>query len=235
MINEYYDISHAMSQRKCPPEPCGSIELIIGPMFSGKTTELIRRIRRHSLAKRNCIVIKYSKDRRYSEDKLCTHDHFTYEAISCIKLKDIEDLVKDAEIIGIDEGQFYPDLVEFCEMQANSGKIVIVAALDGTFQRKRFNDVVDLIPLCESVEKLNAVCTVCGRAAAFTKRLVDDDSIELVGGAEVYTALCRKCFFEFDEKMNEQMKGSNFLSSSPECKTNDLSPPSSPPTSPDSS
>ncbi|KAH7832433.1 Thymidine kinase [Monocercomonoides exilis] len=181
-------------------KPVGSIELIIGPMFSGKTTELMRRIRRHSLGKRSCVVIKYKKDCRYSEDKLSTHDRSMCEAISCSRLQEAENFVKMADVIGVDEGQFYPDLLEFCEAQANDGKIVIVSALDGTFQRKRFNDVVDLIPMCESVVKLTSVCMICGGTAAFSKRIVADKSVELVGGAEAYTAVCRKCYFDLDKK-----------------------------------
>lgn len=181
---------------KKPREPfTGSLELIIGPMFSGKTTELLRRIKRHSLAKRKCVVIKYKFDTRYSVENLSTHDCSMMPAVACKRLYDVQDTVKDADVIGIDEGQFYPDLLSFCEEQANLGKIVIISALDGTFERKRFHDVVDLIPMCESVEKLTAVCTICGGVASFSKRIVDDSSVELIGGTEKYTAVCRRCYF----------------------------------------
>lgn len=182
----------------------GSIELIIGPMFSGKTTELVRRIRRHSLAKRKCIVIKFKQDTRYSVDKLSTHDLSMMDAISVTKLEEALSAVAGADVIGIDEGQFYPDLIPFAEGQANAGKIVIISALDGTFERQRFNDVVDLIPMCESVVKLNAVCTICGGVASFTKRIVKDTSKELIGGADLYQAVCRKCYYEMDQKTEEE-------------------------------
>lgn len=187
----------------------GSIELIIGPMFSGKTTELLRRIKRHSLAKRKCIVIKYKNDVRYSVDKLSTHDLSMMDAISCKKLEEAIPYISDANVIGIDEGQFYPDLLSFCETQANAGKIVIVSALDATFERKRFNDVVDLIPMCESVVKLNAVCTKCGGIASFTHRTIANKSVELIGGADLYTSLCRKCFLEMEERNKEEFKKIN--------------------------
>ena len=173
----------------------GSIELIIGPMFSGKTTELIRRIRRHSLAKQKCLVIKYAADNRYSDEELSTHDLSKIPALKCRKLEEAATRAANYDVIGVDEGQFYPDLLEFCEQQANSGKVVIVSALDGTFERKRFNHVVDLIPLAESVVKLTAVCTVCGGEASFSKRITSDTRVEIVGGADIYTAVCRKCYF----------------------------------------
>ena len=173
-------------------------------MFSGKTTELVRRIRRHCLAKRQCVVIKYRGDTRYSEEKLSTHDLAMIPAISCQKLSEVDSKVQNADVIGIDEGQFYPDLLPFCESQANAGKIVIVSALDGTFERKRFNSVDDIIPLCESVVKLNAVCTVCGATAAFSKRIVDDTKLELVGGSDKYTAVCRKCYFAHSLQHKEE-------------------------------
>ena len=195
---------HLMTQMNIDrPSPClledpytGSIELIIGPMFSGKTTELIRRVRRHSLAKRKCLVIKFAADTRYSDEQLSTHDKHMIPALKCRKLSEAVPFVSGYDVIGVDEGQFYPDLLEFCEQQANNGKIVIVSALDGTFERKRFNSVVDLIPLCESVVKLSAVCTICGATASFSMRTSSDKQVEIVGGSELYTAVCRKCYFE---------------------------------------
>ena len=98
-------------------------------------------------------------------------------------------------MIGIDEGQFFPDLVEFCEAMANYGKIVIVAALDGTFQMKPFGNVLDLIAVAESVVKLNAVCMLCHRTASFTRRLGTETKVELIGGSDMYISTCRKCHY----------------------------------------
>jgi len=97
-------------------------------------------------------------------------------------------------VIGIDEGQFFPDIVNFCEKMANDGKTVIVAALDGTFQRKAFGEVLQLIPMAESVTKLNAVCMVCYKDAAFTKRLGTETQVQLIGGSDMYISVCRTCF-----------------------------------------
>jgi thymidine kinase len=172
----------------------GHIQLILGPMFSGKTTELIRRIRRFQVANHSCLMIKYSKDDRYSKEDISTHDKLITRATSCSELKTISDQAKSFGVIGIDEGQFFPDIVEFCEEMANKGKMVIVAALDGTFQRKPFGSIMDLVPLAESVIKLKAVCMVCYGDAAFTKRLGQETEIEVIGGAEKYMSVCRSCY-----------------------------------------
>lgn len=103
--------------------------------------------------------------------------------------------LESAHVIGIDEGQFFPDLVSFSQDMASRGKIVIIAALDGTFERKPFHDVLDLIPVAEDVTKIKAVCMRCRDAEApFTERLIDDTAVEVVGGADIYRAVCRSCY-----------------------------------------
>ena len=184
----------------------GQIQLIMGPMFSGKTTELLRRIRRYTIAKRECVVIKYVGDTRYSDDCAATHDQFTHKAISTNKLFDVLSSVENADVVGIDEGQFYPDLVEFSERMANEGKIVVVAALDGTFQRKAFGQVLSLIPLCERLNKLSAVCMICQRSAAFTSRLGTETAIQLIGGTDQYISTCRKCFSLHSSRQSSPVK-----------------------------
>lgn len=170
-----------------------SIELIIGPMYASKSSELFKRLRRFQYAKKKCILVKYALDDRYSKEYASTHDKITMEAVPTEKLYTIKSLVIDHDVIGIDEGQFYPDLVEFSEEMANLGKIVIIAALDSTFQRKPFGHVIELIPLAESVVKLSAIC-VCGKEAAFSKRITAETDVEIIGGVDKYIAVCRKCF-----------------------------------------
>jgi len=172
----------------------GQIQVIFGPMFSGKTTELLRRIKRYQIANHSCMVVKYEKDNRYDADGVATHDRQTLRASACSVLADIKRKAEDYSVIGIDEGQFFPDIVEFSEEMAGQGKIVIVAALDGTFQRKAFGPVLNLVPLAESVVKLNAVCMHCYKDAAFTKRLGAEKKVEVIGGADKYMAVCRDCF-----------------------------------------
>nr|XP_040124324.1 thymidine kinase, cytosolic isoform X1 [Ictidomys tridecemlineatus] len=153
-----------------PSKTRGQIQVILGPMFSGKSTELMRRVRRFQIAQYKCLVIKYAKDTRYS-NSFSTHDRNTMDALPACLLRDTAQEALGAAVIGIDEGQFFPDIVEFCETMANAGKTVIVAALDGTFQRKAFGAILNLVPLAESVVKLTAVCMECFREAAYTKRL----------------------------------------------------------------
>jgi len=180
----------------------GEIQLILGPMFAGKTTELMRRLKRYTIAKRNVVVLKYAKDLRYDAEKAATHDGQKMEAISCSQLS--EPCLDEFNVIGVDEGQFFPDLIEFCERMANQGKIVVVSALDGTFQRQPFGRVLELVPLAEHVSKLNAVCMESfGNAASFSKRIVGGDAIEVIGGADKYVAVCRACFNEVEQHNGE--------------------------------
>ncbi|XP_032285745.1 thymidine kinase, cytosolic isoform X1 [Phoca vitulina] len=159
-----------------PSKTRGQIQVILGPMFSGKSTELMRRVRRFQIAQYKCLVIKYAKDTRYSSS-FSTHDRNTMEALPACLLRDVAQEALGVAVIGIDEGQFFPDIVEFSETMANAGKTVIVAALDGTFQRKAFGSILNLVPLAESVVKLTAVCMECFREAAYTKRLGSEKEV----------------------------------------------------------
>ncbi|KAM9005165.1 thymidine kinase, cytosolic isoform 2-T2 [Sarcophilus harrisii] len=141
-----------------PSKLRGQIQVILGPMFSGK---------------RN-----------------------TMEALPACLLRDVAQDALAVTVIGIDEGQFFPDIVEFSESMANAGKTVIVAALDGTFQRKAFGNILNLVPLAESVVKLTAVCMECFREAAYTKRLGVEKEVEVIGGADKYHSVCRLCYFK---------------------------------------
>lgn len=178
-----------------PSKVRGQIQVILGPMFSGKSTELMRRVRRFQIAQYKCLVIKYAKDTRYS-NSFSTHDRNTMDALPACLLRDTAQEALGAAVIGIDEGQFFPDVVEFCEAMANAGKTVIVAALDGTFQRKAFGTILNLVPLAESVVKLTAVCMECFREAAYTKRLGLEKEVEVIGGADKYHSVCRQCYFK---------------------------------------
>ncbi|XP_066292717.1 thymidine kinase, cytosolic-like isoform X2 [Branchiostoma lanceolatum] len=162
-------------------------------MFSGKTTELVRRIQRYKLARQSCVLIKYARDDRYNKDGIATHDRHVTAAVATTKLYDIKADMLPCQVIGIDEGQFFPDVVPFCDEMANQGKTVIVAALDGTFQKKGFGDILNLVPLAESVIKLQAVCMSCYNHASYTKRLGQETEVEVIGGCEKYMAVCRDC------------------------------------------
>ncbi|GFO38103.1 thymidine kinase [Plakobranchus ocellatus] len=172
----------------------GQIQVIFGPMFSGKTTELMRRMKRYQIANQKCMIIKYAKDVRYDTSGIATHDK---QVLSAWPTENLTDLYSEAckhDVIGIDEGQFYPEIVSFCDKLAELGKVVIVAALDGTFQKKGFGDILNLVPIAESVIKLNAVCMSCFGEGSFTKRKGSEKKVEVIGGAEMYLATCRGCF-----------------------------------------
>ncbi|XP_014387213.1 PREDICTED: thymidine kinase, cytosolic, partial [Myotis brandtii] len=156
--------------------------------------EGVRRVQQLPNRTVQVLVIKYAKDTRYSS-KFSTHDRNTMEALPACLLRDVAQEAMGVAVIGIDEGQFFPDIVEFSETMANAGKTVIVAALDGTFQRKAFGTILHLVPLAESVVKLNAVCMECFREAAYTKRLGLEKEVEVIGGADKYHAVCRLCYF----------------------------------------
>ncbi|BDA50037.1 Thymidine kinase [Coccomyxa sp. Obi] len=171
-------------------------------MFAGKTTELLRRTRRFAQYKK-CLLVAYKGDDRYGSDAaVITHDKNEMKAKSVERLSQVENEAHVYSVIGIDEGQFFPDIVEYAERWANQGKIVIISALDGTFQRKPFNCILELIPLAEEVIKLRAVCNGCRREAAFTHRLGTEQEVEVVGGAENYVAVCRKCYHSYMDSKN---------------------------------
>ena len=128
----------------------GDIQMIVGPMFSGKSTELIRRVRKYRAAKEEVLVVKYEADNRYSAKDLATHDLSSMEAVAASSLEEIEKLVtEETKVIAVDEGQFYPDVVRFAEQWANAGKTVIISALDGTWQRKPFACIATLMSLAD--------------------------------------------------------------------------------------
>ena len=175
----------------------GSLELVIGPMFSGKTTEMLQRIRLAHIGRQRVLLIKYCKDKRYSDDGVATHDKVTGGAIktlSVAKLASVGDAYKDYDVIGVDEGQFYPDLAAFVDRAANDGKRVVVAALDGDFMRNPFGQVCQLIPRAEKVNKLASVCLCCHTHAAFSKRISAETDVEVIGGADKYVPTCRECY-----------------------------------------
>lgn len=166
---------------------------------SGKTTELLRRTRRFALAQRRCLVVKFAADTRYSECDAATHDGVTHTARSAGVLSELGEDWRDFDVISVDEGQFFPDVVEFAEAAACAGKTVLVCGLDADFRRRPFGRILELVPLSEKVDKLTAVCAECGRDASFTKRVTTDEALEVIGGWEAYRPACRPCFVRRDE------------------------------------
>ncbi|MFK7798298.1 MAG: thymidine kinase [Aureispira sp.] len=178
--------------------PTGKLNLIIGPMFSGKSTILLTRYRRYQIAGKRCLLVKYAKDRRYdgSEEMLVTHDQLSYKATSCHQLEDIKSLVKSYDVICIDEIQFYPDASYYCDLWANAGKIVEVCGLNGDYRRQPFTQISLLIPLAENISFVTAVCKDTGEEAPFTTRLSNESEQEVIGSTDKYQAVSRKRYLQ---------------------------------------
>lgn len=175
----------------------GKIILILSCMFSGKTEMLISFARRYMISKKRICIVKYSKDTRYSNMDVCSHNLTNIEStFSCNRLGDIESSskVQDSDVILIDEGQFFPDIAEFSDKYACLGKTIVIAALNSTYQRKPFPVIADLIAISEEIINLKAVCSICTGDAYFTKRITDNNDLEVIGGIESYQPRCRKCF-----------------------------------------
>lgn len=172
----------------------GRIELITGPMFAGKSTELMRRMWRYRIHRR-CALVKPASDTRYSTLRVSTHDKISADARVAGHLGEALAWADEFDVLLVDEGQFFPDLASAASRLADAGKIVVVAALSGDFRRMPFEQVSLVGALADSMLMLTAVCA-CGRDAPFSKRLgaKDDDPVVKVGGAETYVACCRECW-----------------------------------------
>ena len=154
-------------------------------LFHGRTVLLTTHTLRFSS--------RYKADTRYSVESVSTHDRIEHRAESCSELKEVDHLLDDMDVVAIDEGQFFPDLLSFADRVANSGRIVIIACLDADFLRAPFGDVCNLVPRAELITKLTAVCNRCTADAAFTLRTTNATQQELIGGAEMYEPVCRPC------------------------------------------
>lgn len=177
----------------------GWIELICGSMFSGKTEELIRRVVRAQIAKQKVQVFKPAIDTRYKADKVSAHSGSYHNALTVETADDITDYIKeDTDVVAIDEVQFFDwSVADLCEWLADEGRRVILAGLDMDFRGEPFGPMPLLMAQAESVDKLQAICVVCGAPASRTQRLIDgrpanyDDPVIMVGASEVYEARCR--------------------------------------------
>jgi thymidine kinase len=188
----------------------GCIEVICGSMFSGKTEELIRRLRRAEIARQKVQVFKPKIDERYSESHLVSHSEMRIKSEIVSKAEEIlEKLDCRTEVIGIDEGQFFDGkLVEVCNHLADQGKRVIVAGLDKDYTGSPFDPMPQLMAVAEYVEKIQAICVKCGSPANYTQRLVESSDRLLVGAAGTYEARCRRCFEPISPKEEPNRGGS---------------------------
>lgn len=173
----------------------GRIEVICGSMFSGKTEELIRRLKRARIARQRVEIFKPSIDTRYSDDDVVSHDSNAVASTPVDSARSIVLLSSEAEVIGIDEAQFFDEsLVEVCTQLADSGKRVIVAGLDMDFQGVPFGPMPALCAVAEEVTKVHAICVRCGNLAYVSHRIVADKERVLLGEQNQYEPLCRCCY-----------------------------------------
>lgn len=174
----------------------GWIEVVCGPMFSGKSEELIRRLRRARIARKRVQVFKPTIDDRYSRDEIVSHGEQRMKSEVVTSSKEI--LAKmdwRTQVIGVDESNFFgPELVDVAAQLADSGKQVIIAGLDTDFLGRPFPPMPDLLCMAESITKTLAICMRCGNPAKHTQRLVESDDLIVVGAAGMYEARCRHCF-----------------------------------------
>ncbi|HSQ88806.1 thymidine kinase [Romboutsia sp.] len=186
----------------------GYIEVVIGPMYSGKSEELIRRVKRAKIAKQNIVVFKPKIDDRYSKEDVVSHSGDSVNAIPINSSKEIYDFIDNkTQVVGIDEVQFFDEkIVEIAVDLADKGIRVIAAGLDMDFKGEPFGPTPKLLAISEFVDKIQAICSVCGQPATRSQRLINgeparyDDPIIQVGAVESYEARCRKCHVVYRDK-----------------------------------
>lgn len=191
----------------------GKLEVICGPMWSGKSSELLKRLRKHLIIKKECVLIIPDIETRYGEKTLCTHDKETPKESENLTKKVVKKDVKgititwnhlidyeelsihlSTDVVFIDEGQFFPNLINICEMLVKNGKNVIVAALDMDYKKKPFKHIATLMAKANNVTKLHALCHKCGKKAYYSERFSEETEKEVVGGSDKYRSCCIECF-----------------------------------------
>jgi thymidine kinase len=173
----------------------GYLKIILGCMYAGKTSKLINIYKMMKFSNIETCVINYEEDKRYDNTALCTHDKVKIPCIQTLKLMDLlKNGTIEEKVIIINEGQFFPDLERFVKEMLSKDKHIFVCGLDGDFEMKRFGHILDIIPLCNEIEKLTAICAMCknGTKAYFTKRISSEKDQKLIGSSN-YLPVCRDC------------------------------------------
>jgi thymidine kinase len=190
----------------------GVLEVITGPMFSGKSEELIRRLKRARIAKQRVACFKPDIDLRYHRTAIASHSSQTHEASTVRTVEDLRSalfpLLEEIDVVGIDEVQFFsPEVIPLAVELIHLGKRVLIAGLDTTFEAEPFGPVPHLMAIADTVTKLSAVCMVCGQPAIHTQRLTASQELVVVGAAGMYEARCRAHFTpHLDEQHSEQLE-----------------------------
>tara|TARA_R110001592_G_scaffold138519_1_gene357865 strand:+ start:3253 stop:3831 length:579 start_codon:yes stop_codon:yes gene_type:complete len=184
-----------------PTKKKGWIEVVCGSMFSGKTEELIRRMKRAQFAKQKVEIFKPEVDTRYDEEKVVSHDANEIHSTPVPSSSNILILANNVDVVGIDEAQFFDDeLVNVCNQLANSGVRVIVAGLDMDFKGKPFGPMPKIMACAEYVTKVHAICMKCGDLANHSFRFSENEKLVELGETESYEPLCRQCFYSHTKK-----------------------------------
>ncbi len=182
----------------------GCIEVICGSMFSGKTEELIRRLKRAQFANQKIAIFKPSVDVRYSEVEVVSHDLHSLKSTPITDAAFMLDIPSDIEVVGIDEAQFFGEnIVEVCQCLANRGVRVIIAGLDTDFLGKPFGPMPFLMAIAEDVQKVHAICVKCGSLANHSHRLSKNADLVVLGEKDIYEPLCRECY---NKAISEEQK-----------------------------
>jgi len=193
------------------PTP-GRIEFVTGPMFSGKSEELIRRLKRARIARQRVACFKPDIDLRYHRTSIASHSSQTHEAETVANVERLRERLheqlEEIDVVGIDEAQFFDEtLLKLVMELVHMGKRVVMAGLDTTFTGEPFGAIPQFLAIADEVLKLSAVCMVCGQPAIHTQRLGSSQELVVVGAAGVYEARCRRCFEPFlDENNSEQLE-----------------------------
>jgi thymidine kinase len=194
----FLEVKHTKEQQR------GWIEVVCGSMFSGKTEELIRRLRRAQIAKLKVEIFKPSIDVRYSEEEVVSHNANAIRSTVVENANNILLLTGDVNVIGIDEAQFFDDsLIEVCNTLADNGIRVIVAGLDMDYTGKPFGPMPKLMAIAEYVTKVHAICVRCGELAQYSHRKIISNQLVELGETNEYEPLCRKCFNEATKSTNQ--------------------------------
>lgn len=192
---EFLENSTATGSRR------GSVEVITGSMFSGKTEELIRRLRRAQYAGLNVVIFKPAIDKRYSETKVVSHDERSIVSTPVEHASAILLLAGDADVVAVDEAQFFDaSVIEVCSQLADAGTRVIVAGLDMDFMGNPFGPMPGIMAIAEFVTKVHAICMRCGNLAQYSFRKTDESQVVLLGEKNLYEPLCRSCYLEASKK-----------------------------------
>ena len=178
----------------------GRLDIIMGSMFSGKSTEIIRLINRYKVLNKKILILNHALDNRYQESSISTHSNISLKCTSITQFNEIDtDEYSNCDVIVVEEAQFFKGLYDFCLKACETdNKTVIVSGLDGDSNRNKFGEILDLIPVCDSVKKLHALCTLCndGTKASFTKRCSNiDNKNQIFIGVKEFSAVCRKHYF----------------------------------------